>query len=73
MRSFSETGVFPVQVEVDGQALIICNLSNQCLNISVDLLFEKGTELTFMTTGKANIHLTGTRVSIGIHVPEKSK
>lgn len=75
MRSFSEAGVFPVQVDVDGQELIICNLSNQCLHMSVDLFFDKGTKLTFMTTGKAIIHLSGTHTFniVFVYVPEESK
>lgn len=52
--------VHPVLIEVDGQELLLCNLSKSVNpHAGLDLIFEKDTEITFSTSGKATIHLTG--------------
>ncbi|XP_065224563.1 uncharacterized protein LOC135848559 [Planococcus citri] len=52
--------VHPVLIEVDGQELLLCNLSKSGTPHSgLDLIFEKDTKITFSTSGKATIHLTG--------------
>ncbi|XKL69168.1 hypothetical protein PGB90_006937 [Kerria lacca] len=52
--------IFPVQLEINGQKSLLCNLAKpHYLHANLDLNFQKGTELTFSTNGKATIHLTG--------------
>lgn len=52
--------VFPVQLQIEEDNLILCNLSKpHCLQVNLDLIFQKGTKVTFYTSGQATIHLTG--------------
>lgn len=64
----SDSEVYPVHIEFDGQELVLCNLSrSQHPQVNLDLLFEAGSKVTFLTTGKATIHLTGFIMLIYFH------
>ncbi|XP_065224606.1 46 kDa FK506-binding nuclear protein-like [Planococcus citri] len=56
------TQIYPVLVKVDGVQFIVCNLSQSALQVNLDLVFKRGSNITFSTSGQATIHLTGYRI-----------
>ncbi|XP_026750064.2 46 kDa FK506-binding nuclear protein [Galleria mellonella] len=49
-----------VMVVVDGKNFLVCTLQkNKCIQVPLDLYFKTGDNISFLTNGKCNVHLTG--------------
>ncbi|XP_063368139.1 46 kDa FK506-binding nuclear protein [Cydia amplana] len=49
-----------VMVVVDGKNFLVCTLQkNKNIQVPLDLYFKSGDDISFLTNGKCNVHLTG--------------
>ncbi len=49
-------------MEADGEEFLVCNLSSNETNVTLDLNFNEGEKICFKTAGEGTVHLTGYNV-----------
>lgn len=59
LKNIPDNHTVQVMVDVNNKNYLLCTLSKQILQVSLELNFDVGTEISFMQNGKGHVHLTG--------------